>query len=93
MIDFLIANPTFNLPNINIVRGDAGDNHFTGAAGDAIYDGGLGYDQVDYFGTAAWRGNFTVNQNPDGTVSIISTEFGIDILKNVEGIWLDGEWK
>ncbi len=93
VIDFLVANPTFNLPNINIVRGNAGDNHFTGEVGDNIYLGREGYDQVNYFGPASNRDNFTVTQNPDSTIKISSAEFGTDILSNVEGVWFDDQFK
>lgn len=89
--DFYIANPTFT--TINVVQGDSGDNHFIGDSGDDMYLGKGGYDQVDYFGSTSNRSNFTVTQNPDGTIKVVSAEFGTDTLDNIEGVWLDNQFK
>ena len=89
--DFHIANPFFI--NINVVQGDSGDNHFTGGYGDDMYLGKGGYDQVNYFGPTSNRSNFTVTQNPDGTIKIVSAEFGTDTLDNIEGVWFDNQFK
>ncbi len=89
--DFYIANPTFT--TINVEQGDSGDNHFIGDSGDDMYLGKGGYDQVDYFGSTSNRSNFTVTQNPDGTIKVVSAEFGTDTLDNIEGVWLDNQFK
>ncbi len=91
--DFYIANPTFTLPSTNIVRGNSENNHFPGTPGDDLYLGEEGYDQVNYFGPASNRTNFTVTQNPDHTIKVSSTEFGTDTLNNVEGVWFDNQNK
>lgn len=74
--------------------GTADKDNFSGTDSDTVYYGGDNYDdQIDYTGAGSWRSNFTVSQNPDGSVNLSSAKFGFDILKDVEGVWFEGEWK
>ena len=72
-------------------RGGAGLDVFNGGRGDDIYDGAGGsYNQVDYRGRAA---DYSFTRNPDGTVTISHPTQGTDVLKNIDGLWFNGEAK
>jgi hypothetical protein len=72
-------------------RGGAGNDVFNGGLGDDVYDGAGGdYNQVDYAGAAA---DYTFTRNTDGTVTVTHPTFGTDTLKNIDGLWFNGEAK
>ena len=98
----------FDIPNMSTVSGvesadpvgenihigtDGVDNHFEGTPGDDFYDGKGGYNQVNYFGPTSHIENFTTTQNQDGTIKVVSVEFGTDTFKNIQGIWLNDEFR
>ena len=73
-------------------RGGAGNDTFVGGKGDDIYDGAGGaYNQVDLQGRFA---DYTFVKNDDGTLVASHAEYGEDILKNIDGIWVgeDSLW-
>ena len=49
---------------------------------------GAEYDQVDYPGQLT---DYTLEQNPDGTVTITHPTLGTDTLTSIEGLWFQGE--
>lgn len=69
-------------------EGNDNENHFRGYAGNDLYYGRGGYDQVNYDGAA---GDYDISQNADGSVVIASASTGTDTLYDIEGLWFDGE--
>ncbi|MBP9836324.1 MAG: hypothetical protein KBC78_00625 [Candidatus Pacebacteria bacterium] len=87
------ASGNFIVPD-NVIMGTDGKDYFSGTDSDTVYYGGDHYDdQIDYVGIGSWRSNFAVTQNPDSSINLDSAKFGFDILKDVEGVWFEGEWK
>jgi len=74
--------------------GGAGDDHFVGSIGNDVYNGGEGYDTVEYYGTYASRDNFVFTQNTDGTITAKSDYFGTETYVSIQGVWFGGsqEW-
>ncbi|MEQ8480377.1 MAG: DUF1929 domain-containing protein [Hoeflea sp.] len=73
-------------------RGGAGNDTFVGGKGDDVYDGGPGgYDQVDLIGKFS---DYTFEKDADGAITASHAEYGIDVLKNIDGIWVgeDNMW-
>ena len=97
--EFNVLNPSLGTgseptPTVDVIEGSDGvDNSFTGTPGDDYYDGKGGYNQVNYLGNASDRKNFDVTENPDETIKVVSVEYGIDTLKNIQGIWFQEEFK
>ncbi len=72
-------------------NGGDGVDVFIGGQGDDLYDGAGGhYNQVDYSGAAA---DYTFTRNADGSVTVTSEAEGTDTLKNIDGLWFNGEAK
>ncbi len=80
-------------PSPTVVTGTSADDDFTGAAGDHIYEGGNGFDEVKYFGPGSRSDTFMFTELADGSVLASSSTFGEDVLKSIEGIWFDEEFK
>ncbi len=73
-------------------RGGAGDDVFHGGTGNDLYDGGGGnYNQVNLDGK---REDYTFIENDDGSVTASHVDYGQDVLKDIDGIWFNGdaEW-
>jgi len=81
--DYLLgtsANDTFNMgAGVDVAVGSVGD--------DTINGGDLGYNQVDYAGSAA---DYTFVSNNDGSITVTKPD-GVDTLNNVGGVWFMGE--
>jgi hypothetical protein len=70
-------------------RGGGGNDTFRGMEGDDIYDGGGGnYNQVDLEGM---RADYSWSRNADGSITATHAVFGTDILKDIQGVWFNGE--
>lgn len=65
--------------------GGSGNDWLDGGAGNDEIDGGEGDDEVDYYGGLS---DFTFKRNPDYSVTVTSSAWGIDTLENVESLWL-----
>lgn len=76
----------------DVITGRAGEDYLYGGKGDDILDGGddSDYNQVSFDGNAR---EYTFSRNPDGSVTVKHPVFGTDILKNIDGLWFDGEAK
>ncbi len=80
------------------LRGTSGNDEIDGLLGtdvivaskgdDVIDGGGAEYDQVDYAGA---KSDYTFTQNADGTITAEHAEYGKDILKDIDGIWFEGD--
>ena len=73
-------------------RGGKGNDTFVGGKGDDVYDGGSGgYDQVDLMGRLS---DYSFTANADGSITASHAEYGVDVLKNIDGIWVgeDNMW-
>lgn len=77
----------------DLIIGDDGVDVINGSLGDDTIIGGVGneYDQVDYTGAGSTSSNFTFTDNGDGSVTVVSSQFGQDLLWGIEGIWFGEE--
>jgi Ca2+-binding RTX toxin-like protein len=97
----------FGDENNNLISGGSGDDYLAGGAGndglyggdgnDALY-GGSGNDvldgeggtnnQADYDGAAD---DYSFTRNVDDTVTVSHSVYGTDTLRNIDGVWFNGE--
>lgn len=110
-LDSLIATDPGTPGNLNMVHasasggyltGTAGADHFMGGAGNDVFYGGKGndifdgaggdYNQVDLDGAAT---DWSFTRNSDGTVTATRAGWGMQTLKEIDGVFFYGssEWK
>lgn len=65
---------------INALYGGEGNDTLIGRAGN--------YSQAEYDGSAA---DYVFTQNDNGSVRVVSDEYGVDTLTDIDGIWFRGE--
>lgn len=74
-------------PNRDFMNGTGGSESFYGGTGNDIFNGGGGFDQVNFDGALS---EYAVTQIPGGFV-FEHPIWGIDVLRNIEGLWMSGE--
>ncbi|MCA0405850.1 MAG: DUF1929 domain-containing protein [Proteobacteria bacterium] len=75
----------------DILQGGGGNDVLYGGKSNDVLDGSGGdYNQVDFDGSAA---DYTFTRNADGSVRASSALYGVDTLKNIQGLWFYGENK
>lgn len=84
----LDADNVFNGTNGNdqLIFG-AGDQSLYGGVGDDFYDGGDGFDQINYDGL---RSEYTITQSANGTITVDHPIWGTDNLVNIEALVFTG---
>ncbi|NRB32517.1 MAG: hypothetical protein HRU27_18155, partial [Rhizobiaceae bacterium] len=70
------------------VQGTDGNDTFYDASGDQIFDGGEGFDQVNYRGALS---DYRLEKQDDGSVTVTHESGEVDTLVDIEGLWFDGE--
>ncbi len=93
MVDALAAGGgnTGNTPTNgnDTLTGTAGNDVFVGSRGNDTIDGNGGaYNQVDYAGRLS---DYSITQNPDGSVTVDHPTRGTDTLTDIDGLWFQGE--
>lgn len=73
----------------DIILGGEGVDVMVGGKGNDTFDGGGGdYNQVNFLGSSA---DYTFTKNDDGSFTAEHAEYGKDILKEIDGVWFDGD--
>lgn len=70
--------------------GLAGDDTLAGRGGDDVYDGGAGEDTISLLGSLS---DYTLVRRADGTIAVttVSGIDGNDLLRNIEGVFFEGD--
>ncbi|MEP2556149.1 MAG: hypothetical protein ABJH63_01710, partial [Rhizobiaceae bacterium] len=68
--------------------GTDGKDVWNDQSGEQTYNGGEGYDQVDYDGALS---DYSMEQKDDGSVEITNEDGETDTLKGIDGLWFNGE--
>ncbi len=88
--------PAFRLDADNVINGTPGSDlmnatnagqAFYGGTGNDVFNGGRGFDQVNFDGSLS---EYTVTQIQGGYM-FEHPIWGVDILRNIEGLWMSGE--
>ena len=73
-----------------IIGGEGFDAIYGGKGNDLIEGGKIGFNQVNYDGNVS---EYTFSRNADGTVKVSHPVWGTDTLKDVQGLFFNGENK
>lgn len=81
----------------DLIIGDDGVDIFHGSFGDDVYVGRdvsnsiEEYNQIDFLGANSFSSNFNFSDNGDGSITVVSAEFGQDQLWGIDGAWFEAE--
>lgn len=67
----------------------AGDDVFIASPHHTSFEGGVGWDELQYLGEMSHQGQFSITRTSADGVTITNDYFGTDELAGIEGIWFE----